>query len=124
MVLDRPRQCAPDWYAERLQLRWSAVVWFFGGMSLPERQEAEATGLRLVVQAGNPHMDYLFVLRARANPISVALVLALRRDVASRTVHLEKLDTDVPGNTAVVLTAVAGNVGLSCTVAAQMALTG
>ena len=122
VVLDLPGQYVPDWHADRLRLRGSALPWALGKPALPERLEAEVQGLRLVVQTDNPQMDYLFAAQARAYPI--AATLALRWDKAVNTLHLDRLDIDFPGTNAVSLTAEVGRVDLSSVGAMQMALTG
>lgn len=122
VVLNLPGVYVPDWHADKLRLQGSALPWVLGDAVVPEALEAEVSGLRLVVQTDMPQMDYLFAAQSRAAPIQVAL--AVRWDKAAKVLHLDRLDIDFPGNNAVTLTAVAGNVDLSSIGAAQMALTG
>ncbi len=129
VVLDTPGDHVPDWHAERLRVKGGFVPWMTsllvsgtGGTALPDRFEAEVEGLRLVVETGNPQMDYLFRAQSRAGTIDGTLALAWDR--AAKVLTLEALTADFPGDNALALSAVVRGVDLGSTGAMQMSATG
>ena len=76
-VLDMAGQYVPDWHMDRLRFRGSALGWIADGSTLPEGLEVAVEGLRLVVQTGNPQMDWLFAAQSRPNAIDGRAVAGL-----------------------------------------------
>jgi hypothetical protein len=122
VVLDMPGTYVPDWHAEKLRLRGAALTWAVDRSLPPDRLELAVEGLRLVVQTGDPQMDYLFAAQARPNRIGVQAALAW--DGAARTLTVERLEIDFPGENLVSLTALVNGVDLSSEGAMQMSATG
>lgn len=122
VVLDWPGDYTPDGHADRLRLRGTALDWMLEAAPAPDRLEAEVEGLRLVIQTGNPQMDYLFAAQARANPIKAEI--ALSWDATAKEMLLERLHIDFPGRNLVQLTARIAGVDLSSRAGMQMAATG
>ncbi|TAG20610.1 MAG: hypothetical protein EAZ40_09625 [Rhodobacterales bacterium] len=111
----------PDILADRLVLRGPALAWVQDGATSPDRLEARIDGLRFVVQTGHAQMDYLMAAQAGAGRIGVDLALAWAAD--SRSLAVERLEIDFPGENRVALTARATGVDLSTSGAAQMSVT-
>lgn len=122
VVLDWPGDYTPDAHLDRLRLRGTGLDWLLDAAPVPDRLEAKIEGLRLVVQTGNPQMDYLFAAQARANPIKAEL--ALSWDAAAKEVLIERLNIDFPGRNLVQLSARIAGVDLSTSAGMQMAATG
>ena len=120
-VLDMPGQYVPDWHMDRLRFRGSALGWIADGSTLPEGLEVVVEGLRLVVQTGNPQMDWLFAAQSRPNAIGVEVSLAW--DPAAKVLRLEGLSIDFPGDNLVEASGSVSGVDLSSTGAAQMSAT-
>lgn len=120
-VLDLPRQYMPDWHVDRLKFRGSALGWIANGSTLPEGLEIVVEGLRLVVQTGNPQMDWLFAAQSRPNAIDAEMSLAW--DPSGRVLRLEGLSIDFPGENLVEASATVTGVDLSSTGAMQMSAT-
>ena len=120
-VLDMAGQYLPDWHLDRLKVRGAALGWIADGSTLPEGLEVAVEGLRLVVQTGNPQMDWLFAAQSRPNAIAAELSLAW--DPAARTLRLEGMSIDFPGDNLVEASATVTGVDLSSTGAAQMSAT-
>lgn len=121
VVLDIDGQYLPDWHIDRLRFRGAALGWIADGSTLPEGLEIAVEGLRLVVQTGNPQMDWLFAAQSRPNAIDA--VLSLAWDAAARELRLEGLSIDFPGENLVQASATVTGVDLSSTGAAQMSAT-
>jgi hypothetical protein len=120
-VLDNPGQYLPDLHIDRLKFRGSALGWIADGASQPEGLEVVVDGLRLVVQTGNAQMDWLFAAQSRPNAIDAELSLAW--DPSAKTVRLEGLSIDFPGENLVEASATVTGVDLSSDGAMQMSLT-
>ena len=120
-VLDLQGQYVPDWHMDRLRLRGAALGWIADGSTLPEGLEIAVEGLRLVVETGNPQMDWLFAAQARPNAINAEAALVW--DPAARVLRLEGMTVDFPGDNRVDLSAVLTGVDLSSTGAMQMSAT-
>ena len=111
-----------DWQADRLRFTGSALGWLVDGSVLPERLEIEVEGLRMLVRTGIPQMDWLFAAQARPNRIEARA--ALSWDAAARSLRLDELRVDFPGENLVELSATATGVDLSSDAAVQMSATG
>lgn len=120
--LDLPGEYVPDWQAARLRLSGAALPWLVGEPVTPDRLEIGIEGLHLVIQTGMAQMDYLYAAQARAQTIKAEVALAW--DKAARTLSVETLDIDFPGDNRVELTAVVDGVDLSDAAAMQMSATG
>jgi hypothetical protein len=120
-VLDLQRQFMPDWHLDRLKVRGAALGWIADGSTLPEGLEIVAEGLRLVVQTGDPQMDWLFAAQSRPNAIDAEAALAW--DPALRVLRLEGLSMDFPGENIVEASATLIGVDLSSAGAIQMSAT-
>jgi hypothetical protein len=120
-VLDLPGQYMPDWHLDRVRFRGSALGWIANGVTFPEGLEVVAEGLRLVVQTGNPQMDWLFAAQSHPNRIDAAG--ALSWDPATKVLRLEGLSIDFPGENLLDLSARVKGVDLSSTGAMQMSAT-
>jgi hypothetical protein len=120
-VLDLQRQFVPDWHLDRLKVRGAALGWIVDGSTLPEGLEIVAEGLRLVVQTGNPRMDWLIAAQSRPNRIDAKAALAW--NPAGRVLQLETLSLDFPGENLIEARATLTGVDLSSTGAAQMSAT-
>lgn len=118
--LDLPGEYVPDWYIDSLQVT-GALPWIADGSAPPDRLGFRFSGLRMVVQTGNPQMDYLFAAQSRANLIDMDVDLAW--DATARVLAVERLDIDFPGENRVSLTAKVAGVDLSSTGAMQMSAT-
>jgi hypothetical protein len=122
LVLDLEGPYLPDWHADRLRFRGSALGWLVEGAGSPDSLEIGVEGLRLVVQTGNAQLDWLYAAQARANTIRAQATLGW--DPAEKVLRLEGLSIDFPGDNLVDLSAVVRGVDLSSTGAMQMSLTG
>ena len=120
-VLDMAGQYLPDWHMDRLKVRGSALGWIADGSTLPEGLEIAVEGLRLVVQTGNPQMDWLFAAQSRPNAIDAEMSLAW--DPSDRVLRLEGLSVDFPGENLVEASATVTGVDLSSAGAMQMSAT-
>lgn len=120
-VLDLPGQYVPDWHVQRLRFRGAALGWIADGTGLPEGLEVAVEKLRLVVQTGNPQMDWLWAAQSRPNAINADL--ALSWDPAAKILHLESLNVDFPGENHVNVSAEIAGVDLSSAGAMQMSAT-
>lgn len=121
LVIDFPGEYVPDWHMERLKIRGSALGWIADGATLPEGLEVVVEGLRLVVQTGNPQMDWLFAAQSRPNAIDAEMSLAW--DFSGRVLRLEGLSVDFPGDNLVEASARVTGVDLSSMGAMQMSAT-
>jgi hypothetical protein len=121
-VINLAGEYAPDWYADALRFRGSALGWFADGEAPPDGLEVQVENLRIVVQSGNTQLDWLLAAQARAGTIDADLSLAW--DAARRELQLERLNIDFPGENQVQASARVGNVDLSSTGAMQMSATG
>ena len=121
LVLDLEEQYLPDWHIDRLRFRGAALGWIVDGSTLPEGLEIAVEGLRLVVETGNPQMDWLFAAQSRPNRIDASA--SLTWDAAGKVLRLEGLSIDFPGENLVEASAVVTGVDLSSTGAAQMSAT-
>jgi hypothetical protein len=119
-VLDLAGDYALDWHADTLRFRGTALDLLLDGTITPDRLEVEVRNLRIVVQTGNPQMDWLFAAQARANTIDADL--ALGWDAAERVLRLEALNIDFPGANRIEAQALIRNVDLSSEGAMQMSL--
>lgn len=122
LVIDMPGDYAPDWHLDRLKVRGSALAWIADGSSLPEGLEVAVEGLRLVVQTGNPQMDWLLAAQSRPNGIDAEASLSW--DPAGKVLRLEGLTLDFPGENRIEGSAVVTGVDLSSRGAMQMSATG
>jgi hypothetical protein len=122
LVLDMAGQYLPDWHVDRLRVRGAALGWIADGSTLPEGLEISVEGLRLIVQAGNPQMDWLLAAQARPNSINAEAALAW--DPAAKVLRLEGLSIDFPGENLVEASAMVTGVDLSSRGAMQMSATG
>lgn len=129
VVVDLPGEYVPDWHAERVRLKGSALPWLtalIGSGSSeglrPERLEVEVEGLRPVVATGNPQMDYLLAAQARANTIDGRLVLDW--DAAARRLAVTALEADFPGDNLLRFSAGIDGVDLTDAAAMQMSVSG
>lgn len=120
-VLDLQGQYVPDWHMDRLRLRGAALGWIADGSTPPEGLEIGVERLRLIVQTGNPQMDWLFAAQARPNSIDAEAALAW--DPATRILRLEGASIDFPGENLVEISATVTGVDLSSTGAMQMSAT-
>lgn len=120
-VLDVEGQYLPDWHLDRLRFRGAALGWIADGSTLPEGLEVAVDGLRLVVQTGNPQMDWLLAAQSRPNAINAEA--ALSWDAEARVLRLEGLSLDFPGENAVQASALVRGVDLSSTGGMQMSVT-
>ena len=120
-VIDMAGQYVPDWHADRLRFRGSALNWVVDRTTAPERLELAVDGLRLVVQTGQPQFDWLYAAQAKANKTEVEVVLTW--DPGARALHLETANFDFPGANRIELTALATGVDLSSSGAMQMSIT-
>ena len=120
-VLDLQGQYLPDWHMDRLKFRGAALGWIVDGSTLPEGLEVVVEGLRLVVQTGNPQMDWLFAAQSRPNAIDAELSLAW--EASAKALRLEGLSIDFPGENLVEASGAVTGVDLSSTGAMQMSLT-
>ena len=111
----------PDWQRDRLRFRGSAVRWLVDGAGAPEGLEIAVEGLRLVVETGNPQMDWLFAAQSHPNAINGDVALAW--DPAAKVLRLEGLSIDFPGENQIDLSAVLTGVDLSSAGAMQMSAT-
>lgn len=121
-VLDMAGQFLPDWHIDRLKFRGSALGWIADGSSAPEGLEIVVEGLRLVVETGNPQMDWLFAAQARPNGIDAQASLVW--DAGAKVLRLEGLSLDFPGDNLLELSARVDRVDLSSPGAVQMSATG
>jgi hypothetical protein len=121
VILDLDGQYLPDWHVDRLRIRGSALGWLVDGAGAPVGLEIGVEGLRLVVQTGNPQMDWLFAAQARPNAIDAETSLSW--DAAARELRLEGLSIDFPGENLVEAQAVLTGVDLSSMGAMQMSVT-
>jgi hypothetical protein len=119
--LDLPGGYVPDWHVDRLRFRGSALGWIADGSTAPEGLEVTVEGLRLVVQTGNPQMDWIFAAQARPNRIDAEA--AMNWDPAGKRLRLEGLRIDFPGENLLGLSATIEGVDLSSTGAMQMSAT-
>lgn len=120
-VLDLQRQFMPDWHLDRLKVRGAALGWIADGSTLPDGLEIVAEGLRLVVQTGNPKMDWLIAAQSRPNGIDAEAALAW--DPAAKVLRLEGLSLDFPGENLIEARATVTGVDLSSIGAMQMSAT-
>lgn len=120
-LIDIDGQYVPDWHMDKLRFRGSVLGWIAEGAGLPEGLEVAVEGLRLVVQTGNPQMDWLFAAQARPNGIDAEAALAW--DAGARVLRLEGLSVDFPGENLVTASAVLTGVDLSSQGAMQMSAT-
>jgi hypothetical protein len=120
--LDLPGEYVPDWEAARLRLSGAALGWLVGEAATPDRLEIGIEGLHLAIQTGMPQMDYLYAAQTRAQTIRAQLALVW--DKQDRTLTVERLDVDFPGDNRVQLTAHLDGVDLSSVGAMQMSATG
>lgn len=120
-VLDLEGQYMPDWHMDRLRMRGAALGWIADGSTQPEGLEIGVEGLRLIVQSGNPQLDWLFAAQARPNSINGEAALAW--DPGSRVLRLEGLSIDFPGENLVEASGQLTGVDLSSTGAMQMSAT-
>lgn len=120
-VLDLQGSYMPDWHLDRLRLRGAALGWIADGSSQPEGLEIVVEGLRLIVQTGNPQMDWLFAAQVRPNSIDAEAALAW--DPATRVLRLEGMSIDFPGENMVEARATVTGVDLSSAGAMQMSAT-
>lgn len=120
-ILDLAGQYLPDWHLDRLRFRGAALGWLVDGSTLPEGLEIAVEGLRLVVQTGDPQMDWLFAAQSRPNAINADA--ALSWDAEARVLRLEGLSIDFPGENLIEVSALVRGVDLSSTGAMQMSLT-
>jgi hypothetical protein len=120
-VLDLDGQYLPDWHLDRLRFRGSALGWIADGSVLPEGLEIVVEGFRLVVQTGNPQMDWLFAAQSRPNAINAEA--ALSWDPVAKVLQLEGLSVDFPGENLVQASGTLTGVDLSSTGAMQMSTT-
>lgn len=120
-VLDMAGQYVPDWHMDRLKVRGAALGWIADGSTLPEGLEIAVEGLRLVVQTGNPQMDWLFAAQSRPNAIDAEVALAW--DPTAQKLRLEGLSIDFPGDNLVEASATVTGVDLSSEGAMQMSAT-
>jgi hypothetical protein len=121
VLLDLPGSYTPDWQADRVRFRGAALDWIVDGRTLPDALDLQVEGLRLVVRSGAAQMDYLFAAQARANPIQVDL--ALGWEATTRSLRVDRLEIDFPGDNRIDLTARAIGVDLTTPGAAQMSVT-
>ncbi|NJM83972.1 MAG: hypothetical protein HC844_17345 [Tabrizicola sp.] len=121
-VLDVQGDYRVDWHMDRLRFRGSALGWFAGGSTLPEGLELVVEGLRVVVQTGNPQMDWLIAAQARPNGIDAEAVLGW--DPVAKVLRLERVSLDFPGDNMLRASAVLTGVDLSSMGAMQMSATG
>jgi hypothetical protein len=120
-VLDLPGQYLPDWHMDRLRFRGAALGWIAYGSTLPEGLEVGVEGLRLVVQTGNPQMDWLIAAQSKPNAIDAEVSLSW--DAGAKVLKLEGLTVDFPGENAVQASALVRGVDLSSTGGMQMSVT-
>jgi hypothetical protein len=120
--LDMPGLYMPDWAADEVRFRGGALVWALEGGPPPDRLDIAVEGFALLVQTGQPLMDYLYAAQARAFPIRAEAALAW--DAARRELVIERVAADFPGDNRLTLSARVAKVDLSSAGAAQMALTG
>ncbi|KAF0113667.1 MAG: hypothetical protein FD150_1957 [Rhodobacteraceae bacterium] len=118
-VLDLEGQYPPDWHMDKLRFRGSALGGIVDGLTLPEGLEVAVEGLRLVIETGNPQMDWLFAAQSHPNRIDAAA--ALSWESAERVLRLEGLSIDFPGENLVDLSARVIGVDLSSDGAMPMA---
>lgn len=118
---DLEGQYVPDWHMDRLRFRGAAVGWLVDGTGAPEGLEIAVERLRLVVQTGNPQVDWLFAAQARANTIGGQLSLTWNAE--ARVLRLDGLSIDFPGDNQLDLSAEVTGVDLSSTGAMQMSAT-
>lgn len=120
-LIDIDGAYVPDWHMDRLRFRGAALGWVADGTGLPEGIEIAVEGLRLVIQTGNPQMDWLFAAQARPNGIDAEA--ALSWDAGAKVLRLEGLSVDFPGENLLTASAVLTGVDLSSTGAVQMSTT-
>lgn len=120
-TVDLYGQYVPDWHIDRLRFRGAALGWIAEGAGQPEGLEIAVEGLRLVVQTGNPQMDWLFAAQSRPNAIDAEAALAW--DPAEKVLRLEGLSVDFPGENLVQASATVAGVDLSSDAAIEMSLT-
>lgn len=121
-VLDLEGQYTPDLHVDRLMFRGSALGWIADGSTAPEDLEIVVEGLRMVVQTGNPQMDWLFAAQARPDGIDARA--SLTWDAGEKVLRLEGLSMDFPGDNLLELSARVERVDLSSRGAMQMSMTG
>lgn len=121
-VLDLEGQYTPDLHVDRLMFRGSALGWIADGSTAPEDLEIVVEGLRMVVQTGNPQMDWLFAAQARPNGIDAEAAFAWDPD--ARVLRLERLSVDFPGENLVEASARLTGVDLSSDAAIEKTFTG
>lgn len=119
-VVDIYGQYVPDWHLDRLRFRGAALGWIAEGAGQPEGLEIAVEGLRLVVQTGNPQMDWLFAAQARPNGIDGEASLAW--DPVAKVLRLEGLSLDFPGDNLVQASVTVTGVDLSSSGAMEMSL--
>lgn len=120
-VVDLYGQYVPDWHIGRLRVRGSALGWIAEGTGTPEGLEIAVEGLRLVVQTGQPQMDWLLAAQARPNGIDAEASLAW--DPAAKVLRLDGLSIDFPGDNLVEMSARVDRVDLSSPGTMQMSAT-
>lgn len=122
LVVDFPGEYVPDWHMDRLAYRGSALGWIADGSTVPEGLEVVVQGLRLVVQTGDPQMDWLFAAQSRPNAIDAEASLSW--DPAARLLRLEGLSIDFPGENLLQASASVAGVDLSSDATIEMSLSG
>jgi len=120
VMLETPGDFVPDWHADSMLLRGTALAWLVGEQAAPDRLEVEVSGLHLVVETGNPQIDYTLAAQARANRIQARA--ALTWDATAKALVLETLEVDFPAANRLELAARIEGVDLSSTGAAQTSL--
>ncbi|MCU0827255.1 MAG: hypothetical protein MUE52_07570 [Tabrizicola sp.] len=118
--LDLAGDYVPDWYVDRLYVDGS-LPWLAGEAAPPDRLDVQAEGLRVVVQTGQPQMDWLFDAQSRPSAIDAKLSLAW--DPVEKALRLEGLSIDFPGDNLVQASALVTGVDLSSVGAMQMSAT-
>jgi hypothetical protein len=118
--IETPGQYVPDWHIDALHLAGSSQ-WIADGTTPPERLTIGVSDLRMVIQTGNPQMDYL--LAAQAKPSAIQIEAELSWDAAARNLVLDRLEVDFPGENLITLSARLAGVDLSSAGAMQMSAT-
>jgi hypothetical protein len=117
-----PGDYTPDWHAARLTLSGAALAWAVGDPASPDRLEITVEGLHATVATGMAQLDYLY--RAQARAATIRAEAALSWDAGTRSVTVEAVEIDVPGDNLLRLTASIDGVDLSSDAAMQMSATG